>query len=284
MLVATAAAIKAFPILAIGYFIYRRMWRATFATLACSGRLAAGGPASVPDARPGRQRSAGLVAGHVFTYNAKGIAQRPFRSFSYKNQSIMAMTHRLLRDVPADGEKVLSEHVAKRARGPAAPGRCSPTARSTWPRCSPRPRKPRMGRRLRAVQTGPPASLAGQRPLARLPRGHRRDPGRHAGLSLFVLAVWPARGRTARTDAIEFAHVTLLIVMFSPLSFNYAFVWLIYPSHRGPLPGPEPPGAGPLAIARAPGSPPSSSSPPWPSSCPSTPRPTATSSSRHSCW
>ena len=50
------------------------------------------------------------------------------------------------------------------------------------------------------------------------------------GLSLFVLAVFPARqDRTAATDAIEFALVTLLIVMFSPLSFNYAYVWLIYP-------------------------------------------------------
>jgi hypothetical protein len=49
-------------------------------------------------------------------------------------------------------------------------------------------------------------------------------------LALFVVAVWPPRDRrTPQSDAIEFAHVTLLIVMFSPLSFNYAFVWLIYP-------------------------------------------------------
>ena len=53
----------------------------------------------------------------VFTYNSRGIAQRPFRSFSYKNQSIMAMAHRLFRDVPADGEKVLSEHLSKRLAG-----------------------------------------------------------------------------------------------------------------------------------------------------------------------
>src|SRR5271157_137097 len=32
--VATAAAIKAFPILALGYFVYRRMWRASIATVA----------------------------------------------------------------------------------------------------------------------------------------------------------------------------------------------------------------------------------------------------------
>jgi hypothetical protein len=50
------------------------------------------------------------------------------------------------------------------------------------------------------------------------------------GLSLFVLAVLPTNGsRTAKTDSVEFALITLLIVMFSPLSFNYAYVWLIYP-------------------------------------------------------
>ena len=45
--------------------------------------------------------------GMLFTYNTNGIAQRPFRSYSYKNQSIMALAHRLLRDMPADGESVL---------------------------------------------------------------------------------------------------------------------------------------------------------------------------------
>ena len=49
-------------------------------------------------------------------------------------------------------------------------------------------------------------------------------------ICLFVVAIFPPRqSRTAQTDAIEFALMTLLIVMFSPLSFNYAFVWLIYP-------------------------------------------------------
>ena len=40
----------------------------------------------------------------------------------------------------------------------------------------------------------------------------------------------PANRRTRQTDALEFALVTLLTVMFSPLSFNYAYVWLIYPT------------------------------------------------------
>ena len=50
-------------------------------------------------------------------------------------------------------------------------------------------------------------------------------------LSLFVAAVMPPRARRTReTDALEFALVTLLTVMFSPLSFNYAYVWLMYPT------------------------------------------------------
>ena len=44
-----------------------------------------------------------------------------------------------------------------------------------------------------------------------------------------VAAFPPRPARTPHTDALEFALVTLLIVMFSPLSFNYAYVWLIYP-------------------------------------------------------
>jgi hypothetical protein len=51
------------------------------------------------------------------------------------------------------------------------------------------------------------------------------------GLSLFVAAVMPPRARRTReTDALEFALVTLLTVIFSPLSFNYAYVWLMYPT------------------------------------------------------
>ena len=54
------------------------------------------------------------------------------------------------------------------------------------------------------------------------------------GLCIFVVAVMPPRNRqTPQTDAIEFALVTLLTVMFSPLSFNYAYVWLIYPITLG---------------------------------------------------
>ena len=53
-----------------------------------------------------------------------------------------------------------------------------------------------------------------------------------AGLALGVafIAVMPrARRRTPETDAIEFALLLLLILMFTPLSFGYLFAWLIFP-------------------------------------------------------
>ncbi len=145
-LLATAAAIKAFPILAIGYLIYRRMWKASMATVVMLAAWLLVAP--LPFRTP-RQAVDDLVVwsqGMLFTYNTHGIAQRPFRSYSYKNQSIMALSHRLLRDMPADGESVLS----KRARA-GSPDRglqkdYPPSTRP--PTCSrsssrtPRPRQP----------------------------------------------------------------------------------------------------------------------------------------------
>jgi hypothetical protein len=47
---------------------------------------------------------------------------------------------------------------------------------------------------------------------------------------LGYVAVMPRRDRrTVETDAIEFALLLLLILMFTPLTFGYLFVWLLYP-------------------------------------------------------
>jgi hypothetical protein len=234
VLVATAAAIKAFPILALGYFLYRRLWRASLATVLALfvWLLVVPLPFRTPAqaVRDVRVWSQGML----FTYNAHGIAQRPYRSFSFKNQSIMGLAHRLLRDVPADGEKVLSRFAAgrdmgraKEARGMLPDGSIDLAAMLT---ASPDD-APRWDDHYAEVEQA----------LKRAWRVNVLSLDFRAvtavtlaamlGLSLFVLAVLPARrDRTAATDAIEFALVTLLIVMFSPLSFNYAYVWLIYPT------------------------------------------------------
>jgi hypothetical protein len=256
-LLATAAAIKAFPILALGYLIYRRMWAASIATVVILAAWLLIAPLAF---RTPAQAVDDLVVwskGMLFTYDANGIAQRPFRSYSYKNQSIMALAHRLLRDMPADGESVLS----KRARlaGPR-PGKGQPPVDpSTDLLTFLKPHTFNTGVRPNSSTAGnaEKATVGQSVSLSQPPRWDESLPGAQTalraawrvniadcgfkvvtgitlaailGLSLFVVVVMPPENRRSpRTDAIEFALVTLLTVMFSPLSFNYAYVWLLYP-------------------------------------------------------
>ena len=228
--VATAAAIKAFPILAVGYFVYRRMWRATLASVAALAVWLLVVP--LPFRTPAQAvRDVDVWSrGMVFTYNATGIAQRPYRSYSYKNQSIMAVLHRFLRDVPADGEKVLSQHVAEHfkgqpVRGMLADGSIDLAAILTAPADT-----PRWDTRYEGVETAMKQAWRVNVAAFDFRAVTAITLAAMAGLSLFVVAVMPPRrARTPSTDAVEFALISLLIVMFSPLSFNYAFVWLIYP-------------------------------------------------------
>jgi hypothetical protein len=273
ILVATAAAIKAFPILVLPYLVYRRMWTTVATTVATLAAwfVIAPLPFRSPD-----QVVDDLVVwsrGMIFTYNSYGIAQRPFRSYSYKNQSIMALVHRLFRDIPADGEAVLSQ-TALALRGKVRPEKRSPlvdpstdliTFLRTHPLGSNSPARSvlepaaRRGRLATTDETPKPAVAdidAGISErglpwddLTQETQAALRSSWRINVLSLnfqtatlitviamltlcvFVAAVLPpARCRNSETDALEFALVTLLTTMFSPLSFNYAYVWLLYPT------------------------------------------------------
>ncbi len=272
-LVATAAAIKAFPILVLAYLLYRRLWIASASTVAvlAAWLLIAPLPFRSPDQVV--DDLAVWSRGMIFTYNSYGIAQRPFRSYSYKNQSIMAMAHRLLRDVPADGELVLSQKSRALLGGALAA--------NGLPAVDPSTDLPAFLKLHRKSQTAPTgAALETSASLARpgaagaagksdaavtgpgsddqLPRWDEMARAAEFALRkawrinlvnlnfrtvtlitalailaicLFVAAVLPpANRRTAETDALEFALVTLLTTMFSPLSFNYAYVWLLYPT------------------------------------------------------
>ncbi len=280
VLVATAAAIKAFPIMALGYLIYRRMWAASAATVValCAwlfiAPLSFRTPAQVVD---------DVVVwskGMLFTYDSHGIAQRPFRSYSYKNQSIMALAHRLLRAVPADGEAVLSRR-EKEGQADLRPtkgiaGVDPSTDLLAFLKAHAENSPDQAGAKtassadLGAGVTGLATARGGssERGLRWEETVQAAEPAlRNAwkvnfldlnfrgvtavtlavmlGLCGFVLAVLPRqRQRTRETDAIEYAIVILLTVMFSPLSFNYAYVWLIYPMTLGlHLVMSEPPGA-----------------------------------------
>ncbi len=230
VLVATAAAIKAFPVLALGFFLYRRMWKASLATLVALAIWLLIVP--LPFRTPAQALTDLRIwsQGMVFTYNARGIAQRPYRSFSYKNQSIMALAHRLLRDLPADGEKVLSQHVAERRHGQQIRGMLADGSIDLAAMLSAPPETPRWDDQYEGVDAALKQAWRVNVVALDFPTVTVITLAAMLGLSCFVVAVLPSRElRTARTDSIEFALITLLIVMFSPLSFNYAFVWLIYP-------------------------------------------------------
>jgi hypothetical protein len=104
LLLAAAAAIKAYPILAAGYLIYRRQWLA-LAGLTC-GLLAAFFLLPLALRSPVQVQSDFVTWTHgmIFKFEEDGMAQRPLRSYSFKNQSAQATVHRLVRPVLADGE------------------------------------------------------------------------------------------------------------------------------------------------------------------------------------
>jgi hypothetical protein len=270
VLVATAAAIKAFPILVLGYLIYRRMWKASAATITALAAWLLIAP--LPFRTPAQAVDDVVVwsQGMVFTYNSYGIAQRPLRSYSYKNQSIMALAHRLLRDVPADGESVLSRRARAGHAGPRTSKGLPPVDPTTDLLSFLKPHDPHTDATAKLTEKGegpdparlsPAHASAGEGITERPSRWEDALQGAELAmrnawrvnifnlnfrtvtaitvaailvLSLFVAAVLPpANRRTRQTDALEFALVTLLTVMFSPLSFNYAYVWLIYPTTLG---------------------------------------------------
>jgi hypothetical protein len=270
-LVATAAAIKAFPIMALGYLIYRRMWAASAATVAVLAAWLLIAP--LPFRTPAQAIDDVVVwsKGMLFTYNSYGIAQRPFRSYSYKNQSIMALSHRLLRDVPADGEAILSRRAKEayassrtnKGIAPIDPATDLLTFLKPHAQSSPDSTKTKTGRAGLPSVSSAPGGDEGTN-TANADRFPRWDDALQGGLPamrnawrvnlldlsfrsvtaitlaaiallcLFVIAVLPRSSqRTRQTDALEYAIVILLTVMFSPLSFNYAYVWLIYPMTIG---------------------------------------------------
>lgn len=104
-LVGLAAGIKAFPVMALGYFVYRRQWKAVGSTVITLALLLLVLP--MPFRGPAKAWSDMVVwtKGMVLKYDEGQIAQRPERCYSYKNQALVAVTNRLLRHVPADGEK-----------------------------------------------------------------------------------------------------------------------------------------------------------------------------------
>jgi hypothetical protein len=100
-LIAVAAAIKAFPVLAIVYLVYRGYWKVAASLVATLVFLLL----ILPVPFRGFERawrdlekwSTGMLK-----YSEVSVGQRPMRSYTWKNQSVVGVTNRLLRHVDAD--------------------------------------------------------------------------------------------------------------------------------------------------------------------------------------
>jgi hypothetical protein len=100
-LIALAAAIKAFPVTAVVYLIYRRYWKAAASLILVLIFLLFVLPAPFRGFdrawRDFEKWSAGMLK-----YSTRAVAQRPMRSYTWKNQSLVGVANRLLRYVDAD--------------------------------------------------------------------------------------------------------------------------------------------------------------------------------------
>ena len=101
-LIALAAAIKAFPFITIVYLLYRRYWIAAASLILALGFLLILLPAPFRGFTQARADLQRWTEGMLLKYDEKGVAQRPGRSNSWRNQSIFGVANRLLRHIDAD--------------------------------------------------------------------------------------------------------------------------------------------------------------------------------------
>src|SRR5438309_885750 len=100
-LIAVAAAIKAFPVIAIIYLVYRRYWKAIVSLVATLVFLILILPAPFRGFERAWHDLEKWSAG-MLKYSEVTVGQRPMRSYTWKNQSLVGVSNRLLRYVDAD--------------------------------------------------------------------------------------------------------------------------------------------------------------------------------------
>lgn len=100
-LFALAVALKAFPILVLPYLLFRRQWLASLVLITALATLLF----IVPIPIRGNARNLDDLqrwSSGMLRYQEKGVAQRAARSYSWKNQSLIAVANRFLRHVSSD--------------------------------------------------------------------------------------------------------------------------------------------------------------------------------------
>ena len=181
-LIAVAAAIKAFPVVLLVYLLYRKYWKASASLVLTLVFLLLILPAPFRGGFERSWRDLEKWSAGMLTYNARGVGQRPGRSLTWKNQSIVGVANRWLRPVDIEDTTPPDQPIYVNVTG------------------------------LKFVTVN--AIIAA---IA-------------FALGTSFLAVMPSKNRrTPETDAIEFALLLLLMLMFTPLSYFYLFAWLILP-------------------------------------------------------
>jgi hypothetical protein len=100
-LIAVAAGIKAFPVIAIIYLVYRRYWKAAISLVATLVFLLLILPAPFRGFERALHDLEKWSAG-MLKYSEVTVGQRPMRSYTWKNQSLIGVSNRLFRHVDAD--------------------------------------------------------------------------------------------------------------------------------------------------------------------------------------
>ncbi len=96
---ALATALKAYPVAVLPYLLWRRRWRAAAAMTICIGVFLLIAPAPFRGFERNLQEVKTWSEGMVLSANQDGFGQRPQQNWSWWNQSLIAVTHRLLRPV-----------------------------------------------------------------------------------------------------------------------------------------------------------------------------------------
>ncbi|MCK1488945.1 DUF2029 domain-containing protein [Bradyrhizobium sp. 180] len=96
---ALATAIKVFPIAVLPYLMWRQKWAAAVATVAFTGILLYVVPAPIRGFERNAAELATWYQAMVGTNSEQGFGQRGEQNWSWVNQSLIAVTHRLVRPI-----------------------------------------------------------------------------------------------------------------------------------------------------------------------------------------
>jgi hypothetical protein len=101
---AAATALKAFPLAVLPYLVWRRRWRAAASMTLFTAVFLVLVPAPFRGLDRNLAELRTWTSGMVFSASEKGFGQRPEQNWGWKNDSLIAVTHRFLRPINAEAE------------------------------------------------------------------------------------------------------------------------------------------------------------------------------------